>query len=61
MERTFTPSAMADGYERVYRRVLAGESAAVDVEDELVTSLGSLAAADALAFEPTNGRIASVG
>jgi hypothetical protein len=52
---------MADGYERVYRRVLAGESAAVDVEDELVTSLGSLAAADALAFEPTNGRIASVG
>jgi glycosyltransferase involved in cell wall biosynthesis len=61
VERTFTPSAMANAYERVYRRVLAGESAAVDVEDELVTSLGSLAAADALAFEPTNGRIASVG
>jgi hypothetical protein len=52
---------MADGYERVCLRVLAGESAAVDVEDELVASLGSLAAADALAFEPTNGRIASVG
>jgi glycosyltransferase involved in cell wall biosynthesis len=61
VEWTFTPSAMADGYERVYRRVLAGESAAVDVEDELVASLGSLAAADALAFEPTNGWIASVG
>ncbi len=28
VERTFTPSAMADGYETIYQRVLGGESAA---------------------------------
>jgi glycosyltransferase involved in cell wall biosynthesis len=53
VERHFSPTVMADGYERIYRRLLAGEA-----ETPLAADL---VAADVIVRERVNGQVATTG
>jgi glycosyltransferase involved in cell wall biosynthesis len=61
VERNFTPSAMADGYETIYQRVLGGDPAASAPGQRSMPSLGNLAMPAASSQESGNGLIATGG
>ena len=61
VERKFTPSAMVDGYETIYQRAVAGETAASAPEQQSIPSLEDIIIPDASRHESANGVISSSG
>jgi glycosyltransferase involved in cell wall biosynthesis len=61
VERHFTPSAMANGYETIYRRVVSGEAPAAVPGRRSMPSLDDLAIPTPSSQESENGLIGSSG